>query len=225
MGETLEVAAAAGARKLTITGLYQDITNGGKTAKAVDGPTRDDPHPGVTIAIGLREASSAPDVARAVTTAVPGVNVIDTGEYLRQMMADLIRVMSVLAWVFSVVAVAIAALIAGMSIRLMLTQERKSTAVMGAMGFTSTDLRSQFLLRILSMVAIGVLVAILAAGPVGNAVADVIFSTVNVSGLKLVFSPVSTALGAALVLASAWLVTAINTRANFNSALADRLKA
>jgi len=140
-------------------------------------------------------------------------------------MGDIIRVIDTIAWVFSGVAVLIAALMAGLSIRLMQVQERKANAVQGALGFTSRDLRWQYLIRIMAMMAIGVAIGIVLATPFGNLLGNAIFSTVGVSGLALKFSLISTLFGSALVLVSAWVVTLLHTRPDFNRSLVERLRA
>lgn len=224
-GDQLSVIGPDGPVIFTVSGTYQDVTNGGKTAKALPGPTMDAESPSMMIAIDAADGADLDEIAATVTSAADGVQVIDTQTYVQQMMGDLIRVMDTIAWVFSGVAVMIAALMAGLSIRLMQVQERKANAVQGALGFTTRHLRNQYLIRIMVMMAIGVGLGIVLATPLGNLLGNAIFSTVGVSGLSMKFSLTATILGSALVLVSAYLVTLLNTRPDFNRAVADRLRA
>lgn len=224
-GDELTIIGPDGPVVFTVSGTYQDVTNGGKTAKALPGPTMDAANPSMMIAIDAAEGANLDDIAATVTSTVRNVQVIDTQTYVQQMMGDLIRVMDTIAWVFSGVAVLIAALMAGLSIRLMQVQERKANAVQGALGFTSHDLRWQYLIRIMTMMTIGVALGIVLATPVGNVLGNAVFSTVGVSGLSMKFSLVTTLFGSALVLVSVWVVTLLNTRSDFNRALVERLRA
>lgn len=225
LGDQLTVVGPDGPVNFTVVGTYQDVTNGGKTAKALPGPTMDPGSPSMMIAIDAANGANLDDISATITGAVGDIPVIDTQTYVQQMMGDLIRVMDTIAWVFSFVAIALAALMAGLSIRLMQVQERKSNAVQGAIGFTSHHLRSQYVIRIMLMMTIGVLLGIALATPLGNIVGNAIFSTVGVSGLTLKISLVTTVFGSALVLVSAYMVTLLFTRSNFNRALVERLRA
>lgn len=222
--DSITVLGPDGPVELTVSGTYQDVTNAGKTAKALPGATMDVEHPDMMIAIEAADGANLDDIRATITQAAGEVQVIDTGTYVRQMMGDMIRVMDTIAWIFAVVAVAIAALMAGLSIRLMQVQERKANAVQGALGFTSHHLRSQYLARIILMMAAGVALGIVQATPVGNLIGNAIFSTVGVSGLSLKFDPLVTVLGSALVLLSAWVVTMLHTGSNSNRALVERLR-
>jgi putative ABC transport system permease protein len=224
-GDQLTITGPDGPVVFTVSGTYQDVTNGGKTAKALPGPTMDAANPSMMIAIDAAEGAHLDDIAATVTSAVGDVQVIDTQTYVQQMMGDLIRVIDTIAWVFSGVAVLIAALMAGLSIRLMQVQERKANAVQGALGFTSRDLRWQYLIRIMAMMVIGVALGIVLATPFGNMLGNAIFSTVGVSGLALKFSLVTTLFGSTLVLVSACVVTLLHTRPDFNRSLVERLRA
>ena len=94
----------------------------------------------------------------------------------------------------------------------------------GALGFTSRHLRSQYLIRIMLMMAIGVAIGVVLATPVGNLIGNAIFSAVGVSGLSLKFDPWVTLLGSMLVLISAWVVTMLHTGPDSNRALVERLR-
>lgn len=225
VGDAITVLGSEGEVKFTVSGTYQDVTNGGKTAKALPGPTMDAEQPDMMVAIEAAEGAKLDDIQATITQAAGGVQVIDTGLYVQQMMGDMIRVMETIAWVFAGVTIVIAALMAGLSIRLMQVQERRANALQGALGFTSRHLRSQYLVRIMLMMAVGVALGIVLATPVGNLIGNAVFSTVGMSGLSLRFDPWVTVLGSALVLLSAWAVTMLHTGANANRALVERLRA
>lgn len=235
VGGTLEVVSGQGASgqsanmtTFTVTGIYQDVTNGGKTAKALPGPTMDAQQPGAMFAVSLTQGADVSAVAAAVSGAAEGAQVIDTSTFVQQMLGDLIRVMDGVAWVFAVVAVLLAWLIAGLGVRLMLVRERKPNAVMQALGFTRSDLRQQYLLRVLVPMGMGVTAGLMLATPVGNLMGNLVFATVGVSGLSLAFAPFSTLLGSALVVtaaAIATLTTLASTAADSQRHLVARLQA
>lgn len=223
VGDPLEVIAGESRHRFIISGIYQDITNGGKTAKALTGPTRDQQTPSMMIAISLKNDDDADAIIQKVTDAVD-VPVMKTKTYTTQMMGDLIGVMKTMSWVFAIVASAIAALIAGLSIRLMQVQERRSNAIQAALGFTSRNLRFQYMFRIVGIMVIGALIGAMLAGPAGGFMGNLLFGIVGASGAKLVFSPLTTILGIAMVVVSALIVTLVNTRQSINSRIVDRLR-
>lgn len=225
VGDTITIAGSDGPVALTISGIYQDITNGGKTAKALPGPTMDDDGPQMMIAVEAAEGADMDNIIATIHQETGAASVIDTGSYVQQMLGDIVRVMDTIAWVFAVVAIVLSALIAGLSIRLMRVQERKANAILGALGFTTSHLRKQYLLRIMTAMVIGVLIGVVLATPIGNVIGNAIFATVGVSGMALKFNLVATLLGSALVLLSGWIVTMLHTRPGFNADLTERLRA
>ncbi len=224
LGDPVTVEAPDGPVTFTVTGTYQDVTNGGKTAKALPGPSADAGRPGVMLALAVAPGSSVDSVIEAVHEVSPDAQVIGTESFVQQVLGGFVDVMDTIAWVFSFVALAISALMAGLAIRLMQVTERKEDAIKGALGFTTANLRSQYLARILTMTALGVLLGVALATPVGVLVGNTIFSVVGVSGLSLKFNVLATVLGGALVLISAWVVTMLHTRPTFNRALVERLR-
>jgi putative ABC transport system permease protein len=224
VGDTVTIFGATGPGEFTVSGTYQDITNGGKTAKAIPGPTMDDDQPDIMIAIEAANGASLEDIATTINEVVNDVQVIETGTYVQQMLGGIVEVMDTIAWVFSLVAVLLAGLIAALSVRLMQVQDRKANAIQGALGFTSRHLRQQYMMRILPMIAIGVVLGIILATPVGNLIGNFLFSTVGISGLSLKFNLFATVAGGLGVLLSAWIVTLLHTRSEFNADIPARLQ-
>ncbi len=224
VGDTLTVDGPEGPVTFTVSGTYQDVTNGGKTAKALPGVTMDDPEASVMMAVNVKDGSDVSDVISTIRDIASDAQVIDTETYVRQMMGDMMRVIDTVSWVFTGVALVMSALIAGLSIRLMQVQERKANAIQNALGFTAAHLRLQYLSRIMGMMLIGVLLGVVLSTPVGNLFGNLTFSAVGVSGLSTLFSPVVTLLGSVLVLGSALVITLINTT-NTNQTPAERLRA
>lgn len=225
VGDALLVHTTDGLVTMTITGTYQDITNGGKTAKALPGSTSAGDSVGVMIAIAAAPNTDLAQLAASISAAHPALQVLDTSTYVSQVMGDMLRVMDALAWLFAGLAVVLATLVAGMAVRLMQVRERRANAVLRALGFTTTDLRRQYGLRVVLAVVVGVMAGALLATPVGNVIGDLVFSTVGVSGLSLEFVPLATLLGAAAVAASAAASVAGATGAGAHGDLAARLRA
>lgn len=229
VGEELVIDSPGGLLTMTVTGTYQDITNGGKTAKAIPHEEWADAADGqravAMLALSLAPGADSAALAVTVRSVVPTAKVIDTGTYVTQMLGDIIRVMDRVAWTFAVVSVLLAALIAALFVRLMLVRERRPNAVMQALGFTGTDLRLQYLLRVLLPVALGGLLGVALASPIGNLIGNGIFATVGVSGLVLAFDLPMTLIGGGAVLLSAWLATHLTTARRTGTNLARALRA
>ncbi|WP_203567595.1 ABC transporter permease [Aestuariimicrobium ganziense] len=224
VGDEILILDDGGEAPMTVVGTYQDITNGGKTSKAMVGPTTSSTPGSAMVTIALTPGADPGEVSRTIIDAVPGVQVLEATNFVSQMLGGLISVMDALAWLCSVVAVAIAALIAGLSVRLMQVQERAANALQTALGFTTAHLRRQYLVRVLATTVLGVVLGVVLAWPVGMVVAGAIFGTVGVSGVGLVFSPLTTVLGCLIVVASVALVTWSSTGRGSTRGLVDRLR-
>lgn len=200
VGDTLTLVMGDVEKKLIVCGIYSDITNGGKTAKAVFSDQSAgtmwsivsaklyDP---TLVAVKVKEYSEAFDYAKTS----------DIDEYVKQTFGSTISAVKTASYVAIVVAIAITLLISLLFIRMLVAKDRYSIAVMNAFGYTSTDVKVQFISRSIFILIIGVLLGTILANTLGELLAGLVISSFGASTFEFTIDPISAYLLSPLLMA------------------------
>ena len=160
---------------LTVCGIYSDITNGGKTSKAVFS----DDFTGTAwsvICADLSDPKQLEDKIYEYGTRFSYAKVSSIDEYVSQTFGQTLRSVRISALTAAVVAVAITLLVTLLFMKLMVTKDRQSIAVMRSLGFTNLDIARQYMCRSVFVLAIGVVIGTLMAGTFGERLAGMVIS-------------------------------------------------
>ncbi|HLS64348.1 MAG TPA: ABC transporter permease, partial [Ruania sp.] len=168
VGDTLpvrptEVSSTDQASPAVVSGIYQDLTMGGYTAKLPGEPSPQ--AAGYAIYARVTGPTDPAVLAAEYADRYPAASVIEMEEYLDQTMSFVtssFRVAAVLALVFALV---VAALISALFLSLQLKRERQRMGVLFALGFSRREISTQMRAKAGLAVAVGVL-----AGTVATAV-------------------------------------------------------
>ncbi|GAA1750985.1 hypothetical protein GCM10009767_07470 [Kocuria aegyptia] len=174
VGEALPVEVGGQVRELTVVGSYQDVTRGGKTAKAVL-PTEGNEVMwymiGVDLAPGVDPAGKAP----AYTAQLAPARVADIEQWRSQTLGPIAGQIALTAAVSAVVAVVLAMLMTALFTRMLIARDAGQIAIQRAVGADDAGLRRQYLTRILLVLVLGVVVGTVAANSVGEQMFNLMF--------------------------------------------------
>lgn len=185
---TLTVRTSDGDRKLKVCGIYSDVTNGGKTAKAVF----TDKKAGTmwcTISANLKEGISPSQTAKKYSQKFTYAKVSDIKHYMNQTFGTTIQTVATAAKVAVIVALVITALIVLLFIKMLLAKDRHEISVLQALGFTSRDIRQQYFMRSLVIVVLGTIMGTILASTLGGQVAGIAMSMMGVSTFRFSINP------------------------------------
>ena len=182
--------AAGAARDLTmrVTGIYQDVTNGGRTAKAVLPPNREnvlastvslDLAPGVDIAAKRHEYSELFAPAR----------VTDLDSYLSQTLGNTIDGLIAVTAGATAVGIAVAVLITSLFLRMLISKDAKRIAIMKSLGFSLHSLRLQYLTTALLLLVIGIGAGSLFSNTIGQRLVSLLWGFMGASQIRFVIDP------------------------------------
>lgn len=174
VGDTLPVEVGGELRDLTVVGSYQDITNGGKTAKSVLPTDRNDV---MWYGVGIRLDPGVDVTAAAATFSedlAPAV-VHDIEQWRAQTLGPIAQRMSVTAGVSAVVAVVLVGLMTALFTRMLLARDAGQIAVQRALGADDAGLRVQYVTRMVLVLVLGVVVGTIAAFTLGEAMFNLMF--------------------------------------------------
>ena len=174
VGETLPLEVGGQERVLAIVGSYQDVTNGGKTAKS-SLPIGAEEVMWHVIGIQLVAGVDATEVVASYRDQVAPGTIADIAQWRAQTLGPIAGQITVTAIVSAVVAIALAVLMAALFTRMLLARDDDQIAIQRALGADDLGLRRQYLTRILLVLVLGVVVGTLAANTVGEAMFNLMF--------------------------------------------------
>jgi putative ABC transport system permease protein len=193
---------------LTVTGIYSDVTNGGKTAKAVFS----DPSADImwsVISMELADPSLLKQKIEEYSEMYEFAKVSDIDEFILQTYGSTIKSIGMASYAAIGIALTITVLIILLFMRMLVTKDRYSIAVMKALGFTNSDIRQQFVARSVFVLIVGILLGTLLANTLGEALAGAVIASFGASSFKFVINPLFAYLLGPLMMVVATLIATI----------------
>ena len=186
-GSTVTVQTADGDKAFTVTGVYQDITNNGKTAKA----TFDDGAPALwqIIYANFRSSDQASAVARDLRQEYPGVQAIGMNQYASQFFGATGSQVRLITTMACVIALGLSFLITVLFTVLIVSRERPQICVLMALGSTRRDIAGQYLIRFGVLALTGIALGLLAAFTLGSSTIGALMATRGAPDLELLPNP------------------------------------
>lgn len=188
-GDSLILLVGDEERQMRVCGIYQDVTNGGKTAKAIL-PLDMEQVIWFTVPIDLEEGVSLEEKRMEFSEAFYPAKVTDVTEYVDQTLGGVIAQLRLVVKLAFVLALTVAALITGMFFKMLMTKEARQTAIMKSMGFTANQIMKQYLSRAVLILAAGVTIGTLAANLLGQKLAGLLIA--GITNMSFVADPLYT---------------------------------
>ena len=182
-GSTVTVQTADGNKDLTVTGVYQDITNDGHTAKA----TFDDGAPALwqIVYADAHSTKQASSLAKQLSGEYPGVQAISMNQYAAQFFGatgSQVRVITTLA---CAIALGLSFLITVLFTVLIVSRERPQIGVLMALGCTRRAVAGQYLVRFGLLALAGIALGLLGASALGSPAIGMVMASRGAPDLQL----------------------------------------
>ena len=202
----------------SVCGIYSDITNGGKTAKAcMKDP--DDATPVMWSIIYLSLADE--DLTREWTNEYQdryssfesGVKVTLIADYLKGTYGQTIRNISKATAVSSVMACFVLFIVMLLMIRLGVWRERNDSSLKKALGFTSSDIRMEYLKKTVTYILSGIVLGVFAGIVPGQSLAALLLRSMGAYSFRFIIDPLTVfAAAPAMIAVSAVLAAILSLR-------------
>lgn len=209
VGQSVTILLPEGEKMLTVSGIYSDITNGGKTAKAVFTADSTETAWTVICASLYNPGADLPALMRDTKAQFPFAKVSGIDEYVAQTFGQTLRSVQTASRVAIVIAAAVIFLITLLFMKLLVAKDRYSIAVMRAIGFHNSDIRSQYLWRAVVVLALGILIGTVLAGTMGETLAGLVIASLGAVTFHFTGNPQFTFLAAPLLMTAAALFASI----------------
>lgn len=175
-------------KTLTVCGIYSDITNGGKTAKAVFADESAEIMWSV-ITVKLADTVSVDQVVGEYSQRFEFAKVSGIDDYVTQTFGGNIRAVKTASLVAIAIALVIAALITLLFMRMLVAKDRYSIAVMKAFGFTNADVTVQYVSRSMFVLLAGILLGTFLANTLGKALAGAAIANFGAATFEFTINP------------------------------------
>ncbi len=208
VGDVLPVLIAGQERKLMVSGIYSDVTNGGKTAKAAFADDGADTMWSV-INVALADPTLVDEQVVAYAGRFDFAKVSGMDGFIAQTYGSTIGAIGKAAVAAVGVALIITALITLLFMRMLVAKDRYAIAVLKAFGFTNSDIKAQYVARSVFVLSIGILIGTLLANTLGEMLAGALIASFGAASFEFVVNPLSAYLLSPLLMAAVTLLATL----------------
>jgi putative ABC transport system permease protein len=186
-GDELTIRRGGESTAVVVSGIYQDVTNGGLTAKMQGGVTTG--AVGYVIYADALDGADATAVAADYSESFPAATVIPMREYVQQTMSYVTSAFLSVAILALVFGTGVAVLITSLFLALRLTSDRRKMGALFAIGFSTGEIIAQVRAKTLLAVTVGTLLGLLFAATAGESLVGLFISLAGLGIVNLTFTP------------------------------------
>lgn len=167
-------------KEVAISGIYQDVTSGGYTAKSKY-DFSEVASENYSFSVNLKDNIEILKVADYWTEIIgPGVTIGPMEEFLNQTLGGVVNQLRNIVFIIILLGSCLVMLITFLFLKLRLAKDLSEIAILKAIGFSERDIKKQYLIKTGYIFAIGVLVGIILTNALGE---KVISLALSISGL------------------------------------------
>lgn len=207
-GDVITLMIDGKEKNLTLCGIYPDITNGGKTAKAVFADNSAEIMWSVIFAEFTDESSVKAKISEYAGK-FDFAKVSDIDKYIKQTYGPTISSVGKASRVSTIIALVTAGLVTLMFMKMLVAKDKYSIAVMKALGFTNSNIGAQYVSRSVFVLIAGIVLGTLLANTLGEMLAGRVISYFGASSFKFAANPISAYLLCPLMMVCSVLMATI----------------
>lgn len=208
-GDTLVLIVNGQEKTMTVSGVYQDVTNGGKTAKARL-PYNQDRVLWYVVSLDLKDdGSKISDKIAEYEQVFSPAKVTDLQGYLDQTLGGTIHQLKLVTVLALVVAVLVAILITSLFLNMLVAKESGDIAIFKSLGFALSTIKFKYVWMSLFVLGVGVLVGTILSNTAGEWLIRAIMASFGASHMVFVIDPLLAYVLCPLLLAATVICTAL----------------
>lgn len=184
LGDTITIVKNGEEKELVLCGVYSNIFNGGKTAKAAFTDTTTETM-WKSYFIKLKDPTQVEEKMNDYKAALSFAKIYNVSLYKEQIFGPTIQSLGVVALGSIAVALLITGLVTSLFMKLLVVKDKNEIAALKAVGYTTKDISSQYLSRSLIILVVGLLLGTLLASTLGPVLAGVMMSMMGMTAFEL----------------------------------------
>jgi putative ABC transport system permease protein len=217
VGDSLTLLVNGQQRTLTVSGIYQDVTNGGRTAKAVL-PFDPETVLWYTVSLDLKSPDRIAEKVHEYSAAFYPARITDLEGYVAQTLGNTIQQLRKVTLAAVVVGLLVAMLMTSLFLNMLIARDASQIAIMKGLGFSPRHIRIQYLTRAIALLVVGITLGTLFSNTVGQRLVSVLWGFMGASHIRFVIDPVQAYLLLPLLLMGTVAITTIISIAGIKDA-------
>ncbi|MGE6855885.1 ABC transporter permease [Bacillus sp. FSL K6-2841] len=183
IGEKITLVTNGQEIQKTVTGIYQDVTNGGKTAKAITQPF---PQSVLwkTIQIQLNQGIEIAEKKTVFEKEISPAKVTDMKEYVHQTIGSTASLVKVVAFLSILAAFGTASLMLFMFLHMLKAKDSSRNHLLRTIGFSKKDVTVQYMTSFIVVISLGIFIGTIAVHTIGPALMSVGGASLGASSLQ-----------------------------------------
>ncbi|MBC3889855.1 FtsX-like permease family protein [Acetobacterium paludosum] len=190
VGDSITVKYKGADLIFTVSGIYQDITYGGKTAKAAIDFDENDVQVYI-IYLDVRNGVSIAKKTDELRTILTVGKITTVNEFVAQTLSGIMDDMSLIEGTAIVIALLLIMLITVMFLQLVTAKEHSAIAIKKAIGFSNRDIRIQFGIRIFVIQFVAIVIGTILANSLGGVIFGLMLSSLGASKITMLVDPLT----------------------------------
>lgn len=187
VGDDITVKIGEEEQTLTVTGIYQDITNGGKTAKAHTSlGVNEEAVLWYIVSLDLADGAENRVKMDYYQNAYSTAQVNNIKEYTHQTLGNIIEQMGTVVIGGFAIAIIIAVLITALFLRMLLSKDMSQIAIMRSTGLTSKNISHQYMAGTLMVLILGIILGVLFSNYLGEFLVSMAMSFMGAAKIEFV---------------------------------------
>lgn len=211
-GDVLEVVVEEEIRKLTVSGVYQDLTFGGRTAKS-NLPWQDDNALWYKIHINLVPGTSIDSKIAEYVNLFSPAKITGIEEYVSQTFSTTVQQVKIISAAAIFIAAFVCFLILSLFYKMLLAKDRTEIRTQKRLGFTNTNLRLRYMSSSTVILFVSVLIGSFLAIVLGEILMGLMLSGLGIIKVRFIINiGLSVILCPFILVLSALVATRLSTR-------------
>lgn len=188
VGDTLVLIVDGSERTLTVCGVYSDVTDGGRTAKAVF-ETNEADILWSTIPVRLHDREQLAQTLFDYKALYPFAKVSNIDDYIYQSFGTATEAIRRASYTAVAAAILLSFLLTALFIKLLITKDRHSIAILKVNGFASRAVQKQYIVRSVTVLILGLVIGTVLANTLGELAGVAIISSFGASTFHFEVNP------------------------------------
>lgn len=206
VGDNLWLVVNGQEKEMVVSGVYQDVTNGGKTAKATL-PFNEETILWYVVSLDVKTGinQKIDEYAKAFYPA----KVTHLEGYLNQTFGNTIAQIRLITILAIVIVIFVSILITSLFMKMLVAKDYSQIAIMKSIGASLQDTRVQYVTKALLVLNIGIILGTIIANTVGQYLVSALVSRMGASEITFVINPVQAYILCPLALMIAVTITTL----------------
>lgn len=188
LGGTIELNIGNESTSFTVSGIYQDITNGGRSCKSLYKYLERAPIRGV-VCVNFNDKSTITNRMAVYSQEIDYAKITKIDDYVTQTMSDIISQIKNIVYIMYVLSLILTLVTVVMFLKLICIQNKEEIYSLGALGLNIDDLTKIYNFQILSNIIMGGICSMIIVKVFGQKMVGQILSSMGASQITFIINP------------------------------------